>query len=102
QSLMELYLKTGRIDKVLDDPALRQAAEALPDARFTIVQELALRGRLAEVKSALDELIAGFETDVRKDRDNERSRIFLCKALALRGDVRTAADAAEEGLKLNP
>jgi thioredoxin-like negative regulator of GroEL len=57
---------------------------------------------MTEVKTALDELIGRFETDLKKDRDNERSRVFLCKGLALRGDVRTAADVAEEGLKLNP
>ena len=99
---MHLYLATGRLQTVLDDPELLKIAEASPETRYIIVQDAAVRGRALEVQSAVTQLIEDFQADLRKNRDDEKARILLCKSLALRGDLRAAVTAAEEGLKLNP
>jgi len=102
QTLVRLYLATGKVSMVVDDPQLRSIAEADPETRMALVQELAVRGRTAEVQAAVGELVREFDARVRAARDDRKSRLLLCKALALSNDLRTAARTAEEGLKLDP
>lgn len=102
QTLMRLYLSTGRTGLVVDDAELRQAAESEPETRLAVLQERILRGeRSQETGVVLEQLVRDFTARLRADRDDRAARTLLCKTLALSGDLRTAVSTAEEGMKLD-
>lgn len=98
--LSRLYIRTGRIEFVLKEPALRSAAERVPELRLTLLQAEASSLPIATFRVRVAELADVFRNRLSATPDDREARRSLAQSQLLLGDVAAASITLREGLTL--
>lgn len=98
--LADVYFRTGRGALVLNEPALAQAAEGVPDLRLALAELRAARVSPQVTKAVAEDLAGEFRRRLRENPDDIESRLLLARAQLLAGDLEGVATTLREGMSL--
>lgn len=100
--LVRLYLLTGRAAFVLNEPALRAAAESVPELHLSLLQGVVGRVPQAQLKQEAQELREHFVAQVRSTPSDLAARRSAIGAEILLGNFAAASQLLRDGLTLHP